>query len=465
MHRGIKTVESSFVWFHRVIDAIVPVIFLIMTTRLHSVPWHDRYSIMGLIGGLLFILFAQATGTYTNWRGRAYTSSIKLIIQSWMLTWMVLIVIAFIYKDTHNFSRYSVILWAIVTPLVFISYRLLIRIILARYREHSGNARNIAIIGAGKVGQHIASFIQSNHWLGYNIVAYFDDNISLHNTDINNVNVIGDLDQIADLAQTGLFDEIYICLPLRAELKIKKLLNQLTDTTITVKYIPDFFTFDLMHAKWSELNGVPVISVFDTPLGGRGAQIVKRLEDIVISNIIIILISPILLAIALGVKLSSPGPVLFKQKRYGMNGKEINVYKFRSMTTQDNGKNIKQAIKGDSRITPFGAFIRRTSLDELPQFFNVLQGKMSIVGPRPHAVAHNEEYRRLIPKYMQRHLVKPGITGWAQINGWRGETDTLEKMENRVNFDLHYINNWSLWLDIKIILITTVKGFIHKNAY
>jgi putative colanic acid biosynthesis UDP-glucose lipid carrier transferase len=169
--------------------------------------------------------------------------------------------------------------------------------------------------------------------------------------------------------------------------------------------------------------------------------------------------------LAIGVKLSSAGPVLFKQKRYGINGKEINVYKFRSMTTQDNGSIIKQAIKGDPRITKFGAFIRRTSLDELPQFYNVLQGNMSIAGPRPHAVAHNEEYRQLIPKYMQRHLVKPGITGWAQINGWRGETDTLDKMENRINYDLYYINNWSLWLDIKIILITIIKGFVNKNAY
>ena len=181
--------------------------------------------------------------------------------------------------------------------------------------------------------------------------------------------------------------------------------------------------------------------------------------------IILIMISPVLIAVALGVKLSSPGPVLFKQNRYGINGQPINVYKFRSMTSQDNGNIIKQATKKDIRITAFGAFIRKTSLDELPQFYNVIQGRMSIVGPRPHAVAQNEEYRKLIPKYMQRHLVKPGITGWAQINGWRGETDTLHKMKKRIDFDLHYINTWPLWLDITIIILTTVKGFINKNAY
>jgi putative colanic acid biosynthesis UDP-glucose lipid carrier transferase len=220
-----------------------------------------------------------------------------------------------------------------------------------------------------------------------------------------------------------------------------------------------------MHAKMQEIKGMPVFSVFDTPLSSKSSQVLKRIEDVLLSIIILVLISPILLVIAIAIKLTSKGPVIFKQKRYGLNGKEIKVYKFRSMTTQDNGTVVKQATKNDSRITPLGAFLRKTSLDELPQFINVLQGKMSIVGPRPHAVAHNEEYRKIVPKYMQRHLVKPGITGWAQINGWRGETDSLEKMEKRIEFDLHYINSWNLWLDIKIILLTVFKGFINKNAY
>ncbi|MCW8886176.1 MAG: exopolysaccharide biosynthesis polyprenyl glycosylphosphotransferase, partial [Motiliproteus sp.] len=177
------------------------------------------------------------------------------------------------------------------------------------------------------------------------------------------------------------------------------------------------------------------------------------------------LISPLLLVIYLAIRSTSKGPAIFKQRRYGISGEEIKVYKFRSMTVQDDGVEVKQASKGDFRITPIGAFLRRTSLDELPQFFNVLQGRMSIVGPRPHAVAHNEQYRTLIGGYMKRHLVKPGITGWAQVNGWRGETDTLNKMEKRVEYDLYYIENWSLWFDLKIILLTVFKGFVHKNAY
>ena len=465
MLHGIKIIESSFVWFHRIIDSVLPISILFAITNAYPVQWQDHYIITGVLGGLLFILSAQSVGVYDNWRGLSYFSSIKLILSSWILTWMALIVLAFLYKDTSSFSRIVISSWGLLTPLTLISYRLLIRSSLASYRQHTNHATNIGIAGAGKVGQHIANIIQTNKWLGYNITAYFDDAPELLNTEINGVPIIGNLDTIVQAANNNIIDELYICLPLRAELKIKRLLNQLTDTTAIVKYIPDLFTFDLMHAKWTEINGVPIISVFDTPLSGKTAQLIKRTEDIILSIIRLIMISPVLIAVALGVKLSSPGPVLFKQNRYGINGQPINVYKFRSMTSQDNGNIIKQATKKDIRITAFGAFIRKTSLDELPQFYNVIQGRMSIVGPRPHAVAHNEEYRKLIPKYMQRHLVKPGITGWAQINGWRGETDTLHKMKKRIDFDLHYINTWSLWLDIKIIILTTVKGFINKNAY
>lgn len=465
MLRAIRPDHSGFVWLHRVTDILLPTSLLLALTVLLNIPWQERYLTMGLLGGFVFVIASQMVGVYRSWRGRSLFASAKLILNAWLLTWATLIVIAFLYKDSENFSRLAVTLWAIITPIILIGYRVALRTILAKYRMHGNNTKTIAIIGAGKVGQHIANIIQTNPWLGYRVCAFYDDNTELHDTQINDIPVKGCTNKIGDIVNQNQYSEIYICLPLRAEHKIKQILNELTDTTSVVKFVPDLFTFDLMHAKTSELKGIPVFSVYDTPLSSTSNQIIKRLEDVIFSSIILVLISPILLWIAFMVKRSSPGPVLFKQKRYGLNGKEIRVYKFRSMTTQDNGPVIKQAIQNDPRVTPFGAFIRRTSLDELPQFINVLQGKMSIVGPRPHAVAHNEEYRKLVPKYMQRHLVKPGITGWAQINGWRGETDTLEKMEKRVQFDLHYINNWSLWLDIRIIILTLFKGFINKNAY
>lgn len=228
--------------------------------------------------------------------------------------------------------------------------------------------------------------------------------------------------------------------------------------------IPDIFTFNILQSRTEEVNGIPVVPLFDTPINGIN-MVLKRLEDIIFSFIIILLISPLLVFIALAVKISSPGPVIFKQIRYGMDGKPIKVWKFRSMTVMENDTSIKQATKNDVRVTKVGKILRQTSLDELPQFFNVLTGGMSIVGPRPHAVAHNEQYRNLIEGYMLRHKVKPGITGWAQINGWRGETDTVDKMQKRVKYDLEYIREWSIWLDLKIIFLTIFKGFINKSAY
>ncbi|WP_221016031.1 undecaprenyl-phosphate glucose phosphotransferase, partial [Klebsiella pneumoniae] len=259
-------------------------------------------------------------------------------------------------------------------------------------------------------------------------------------------------------------DRIYIALSMKDEQIIKDLVSKLTDTTCSVLLIPDVFTFNILQSRTEEINGVPVVPLFDTPLSGIN-MLFKRLEDIVVSSIILVLISPVLIGIALAVKFSSPGPIIFRQIRYGMDGKPIKVWKFRSMTVMENDDKVIQATKNDVRVTKVGRFLRSTSLDELPQFFNVLFGQMSVVGPRPHAVSHNEQYRSLIQGYMLRHKVKPGITGLAQINGWRGETDTLEKMEKRIEYDLLYIRGWSIWLDLKIIFLTIFKGFINKSAY
>jgi putative colanic acid biosynthesis UDP-glucose lipid carrier transferase len=251
---------------------------------------------------------------------------------------------------------------------------------------------------------------------------------------------------------------------LRAEARVGEVLRALADTTATVYLMADFFTYDLLHARWTELGSLPIVSIYDSPFRGAGGWL-KRLEDLVLGSLIVLLIAPLLLLISLAVKLGSQGPIFFRQRRYGLNGREIRVLKFRSMTVCEDGPPIKQATKDDKRITPIGRFLRRTSLDELPQFLQVITGEMSIVGPRPHAVAHNEEYRALIHGYMLRHKVKPGITGWAQVNGWRGETDDIVKMEKRVQHDLEYIQNWHLLWDLKIILLTLVGTKKSHNAY
>jgi putative colanic acid biosynthesis UDP-glucose lipid carrier transferase len=249
-----------------------------------------------------------------------------------------------------------------------------------------------------------------------------------------------------------------------ANVRIDSILKVLGDSTVDVHIIPDMFTYNLLQARMGLVGSTQTISVYDSPMKG-GSSLLKRIEDIVLASIILCIIVIPMLIISIVVKLTSKGPVIFKQNRYGMDGKKIKIWKFRSMTTQDNGDVVKQATKGDARITPLGAFLRRTSLDERPQFFNVLQGDMSIVGPRPHAASHNELYRKKISYYMLRHRMKPGITGWAQVSGWRGETDTDEKMETRIKYDLHYIRNWSLWFDFKIVIFTIFRGFVGNTVY
>jgi putative colanic acid biosynthesis UDP-glucose lipid carrier transferase len=276
--------------------------------------------------------------------------------------------------------------------------------------------------------------------------------------------VLGSLGELAQYVKTHRVDLIYLTLPMASQPRILKLLEELRDTTASIYFAPDIFLFDLIQARMDAIGGVPVVAVCETPFYGLSG-LIKRASDIVLASAALVLILPVMLAIAIGIKATSPGPVLFTQRRYGLDGREIIVYKFRTMTVLEDGNVVRQATRDDSRVTRFGAFLRRYSLDELPQFVNVLQGRMSVVGPRPHAVAHNEMYRKLIKGYMIRHKVKPGITGWAQVNGLRGETDTLEKMRARIEYDLSYLRNWSLQLDLQIVLKTALVVLRTQNAY
>jgi putative colanic acid biosynthesis UDP-glucose lipid carrier transferase len=266
------------------------------------------------------------------------------------------------------------------------------------------------------------------------------------------------------VAKKGDIDIVYITLALKAEDRIAQIIAELSDTTVSVYYVPDFFGFDLLRSQWSSVGNIAVVSIYDSPFYGIDGFF-KRLFDVVFSLIALVVIAIPMVIIAMLVKYTSAGPVFFKQRRFGLDGQEITVWKFRSMTVAENGAKVTQVQRNDARVTKLGGFLRKTSLDELPQFINVLQGRMSVVGPRPHAVAHNELYRKQIKGYMLRHKVKPGITGLAQISGFRGETDTLDKMEGRIKYDLKYIGQWSMVLDAKIILLTILRGFSGKDVY
>jgi putative colanic acid biosynthesis UDP-glucose lipid carrier transferase len=457
----LRSIDSSFVWLHRFVDTLIPPTILFLLSQNSGIDWNNLYQNAAILSGFLLPIMCQLCSVYHSWRGRSLFEGSRIIFQSWLMTWALLIIFAFLFKVSSQYSRIVLSEWFLLTPIILIGYRIAIRTLLANLYTAGKFVKKVVIYGSGEPYERLSTIFNSNSRLGYELVNIYDDlPPGTTSSDLK-----GGLKILLDDAKNGLFQTLYIALPASRESEIKFLLNELSDTAVSVKYLPDLFSFDLIHSSMTAVGGLPIINIYDAPLDDPFSAMIKRLVDIILSFLTLLLISPFLLFIAIGIKLSSPGPAIFKQLRYGLNGDEINIYKFRSMTTQENGSVIKQASKNDPRLTRFGSFLRRTSLDELPQFINVLQGKMSIVGPRPHAVAHNEEYRKLVPKYMQRHLVKPGITGWAQVNGWRGQTDTLEKMQKRVEFDLFYINHWSLWMDVRIIILTVFVGFINKNAY
>ncbi len=327
----------------------------------------------------------------------------------------------------------------------------------------AGHHQRAVIVGASHAGLAVADRLQRSRRAGKRLLGFFDDRHAGRHAR-SGIQHLGPIRELADYVRGHDVDVIYIALPMSSQPRILQLLDELRDTTVSIYFVPDFFMTDLIQARLDDLGGLPVVAVCESPFTGVNG-VFKQAFDFVVAALILTLISPLLVAIAIAVKLTSPGPILFRQHRYGLDGERILVYKFRSMTVCENGDSVTQARANDVRVTPLGAFLRRTSLDELPQFINVLQGRMSVVGPRPHAVAHNETYRKLIKGYMVRHKVRPGITGWAQVNGCRGETETLDKMKRRVDYDLEYLRNWSFLLDVRIILRTV--GLMRKdpNAY
>ncbi|HUP30753.1 MAG TPA: undecaprenyl-phosphate glucose phosphotransferase [Usitatibacter sp.] len=391
-------------------------------------------------------------------RGTSAGAIARDVLTGWILMVGLLLMLGWATRTVGSFDERVLVVWVAMTPMVLFSAHMLAPVILPRIMAAEGVKRVAVVAGAGSLGRKLAERVAGTPYLGVQVAGFFDDRSPERLKDLPADKLLGTVEQLADYVKTHHVDMIYLALPMASQPRITKLLDQLCDTTASVYFAPDIFLFDLIQARMDTIGGIPVLAVCETPFYGVNG-LVKRISDIVLASLILVLISPLLLAVAIGVKMSSPGPALFRQRRYGLDGREITVYKFRSMRVTEDGPVVKQATRDDPRVTRFGAFIRRTSLDELPQFVNVLQGRMSIVGPRPHAVAHNEMYRKLIKSYMIRHKVKPGITGWAQVNGLRGETETVEKMKARIEYDLDYLRHWSLRLDLQIIWKTIFVVF------
>jgi putative colanic acid biosynthesis UDP-glucose lipid carrier transferase len=383
---------------------------------------------------------------------------------NWLTIAFLLLFFAYAAQYLKYFSPNAIVAWLWFTPVSLVAANLLLRFAAPALIVMQGPRRRAVIAGMNEQGLMLARTIWQNKFISTEIAGFFEDRDPDRQAHDDRFPLLGSLNALPQFVRLHHINIIYLSLPMANQPRILNILDELKDTTASIYFVPDTFMTDLIQGNMGQIDGIPVVAVCETPFQGING-LLKRASDIVFSICILILISPLLLFIALAVKFTSPGPVIFKQRRYGLDGKEILVYKFRSMSVCEDGNKIVQAQKQDNRITPLGAFLRKSSLDELPQFLNVLQGRMSVVGPRPHAVAHNELYRKQIKGYMIRHKVKPGITGWAQVNGLRGETDTLEKMKDRIDFDLDYLRNWSLRFDTHIIFKTVLVVFKDQNAY
>lgn len=386
------------------------------------------------------------------------------ILLRWFVLLAVLLGIGYVTKFSEEFSRRVVLTWAVLTPVPLVIVLLVLDAAMRRLMFSSGNVRSAVVAGYNEVSEALAARLQQHPEMCISIDGFFDDRSSERLGVEEDARMLGRLSDLAEYVNTHKAEVIFIALPMRHVQRVLDLLDDLRDTTASIYYVPDIFVFDLIQSRTGDIVGMPVVAMCETPFSGyRG--VVKRLMDLSFSIIGMVLLLPLFAVVSVLVKLSSPGPIIFRQRRYGLDGHEIHIYKFRTMTVTEDGGTIRQATRDDKRITAVGRFLRRYSIDELPQLMNVALGNMSLVGPRPHAVAHNEEYRKLIKGYMIRHKVLPGITGLAQINGCRGETARLEDMRRRIEFDLEYLRRWSPGLDLKILFKTVLQLAGDRKAY
>ncbi len=450
-------------FFQRVLDPLIIMTSLYFCTALLGQSFNGYSLVLMTLAYFFSAAVYQQWDPYRSWRtGGSVWVFARDVLVGWLITAGALIVLGRISGMQRHYDPQVIVTWLVVTPLILLVGHQAARKLTMGTRDDE--RRSVVIVGANPVSVRFADGIARNPSLMMQVHGYFDDRAEDRQPQGRKEPLLGAMNDIAAYVRTHQIKMIFISQPISAQPRIRKLVDDLQDTTASVYFLPDIYVFDLMQARFDTVGGMPVIGICESPFTGFNSM-VKRASDLVLGGIIQLGLLPIMAVIALAVKLSSPGPIIFKQRRYGLYGEQIIVYKFRSMTVAEDGATVVQAKKNDQRVTKVGGFLRRTSLDELPQFINVLQGRMSIVGPRPHAVAHNEQYRKLIKGYMLRHKVKPGITGWAQVNGLRGETETLDKMEARIHYDLDYLRNWSLFLDLWIILRTVQVVAKRENAH
>jgi len=459
---GVSTADPSIVF---VIKSLLNPVIVVLTLLACMNMWDESLqgpyflvAVLGFLGAADFLGVGQL-GNRKNWR-HALRCLAEITLRCLLLAgaiWTLL----HISGLADRFDSRVLTAWVLFTPAAIWCAQWGAQSLLLRPGEP---LRRAVIVGVTEMGLRLESALCDDPLLRMKVVGYFEDRSPDRVPPGKSSHLLGTSADLVDYVLRNDINVVYVTLPMSRDSRVLRMLEALRDSTVSIYFVPDLFVFNLIQGRFDHISGIPLVAVCESPFFGiRG--LTKRLCDMTIAGLGVLIVSPLLIVLAIGVRLDSRGSVVFKQKRYGLDGKEITVYKFRSMTVSEDGRTRHVAAsRGDARVTTFGAFIRKTSLDELPQLFNVLEGSMSIVGPRPHPVAMNEQYRRLIPSYMVRHKVKPGITGWAQVNGYRGGDD-LESMRRRIDFDLEYLRHWSLWLDLVILLKTMTLVLGDKRAY
>ncbi len=417
----------------------------------------------GIVYGLIVsLVIYPKCGIYQVWRGSSEWNEIKAIFISWSALFLSLTGLAFLLKESAEYSRLWAVSWYALGLMLWTLERMIVRFTLRKIRKKGHNIRRIVIIGTGKTAEKTAKTLNASKWAGLLVKGFYTSDNQQNNDNEKHLTapILGSTDNLlADLSK-GDIDQVWIALPSEQAVKTHKIIQLLDATTVDIRLVPDVYQLQLLNHSVTVINDLPVINLCMSPMQG-GNRLIKAIEDKTIAFLILIIISPLILIISVMIKLTSPGPVFYRQERIGWNGKPFNIIKFRSMPVDNEKLSTTWGNAKNKQTTKTGRFIRKTSLDELPQFINVLKGEMSVVGPRPERTLYVSQLKYDIPNYMKKHKVKAGITGLAQIHGWRGDTD----LSKRIEYDLAYIENWSLYLDLKIIFITIFKGFISKNAY
>ena len=460
--RGTSLVAPVLLWLMDALPAVMAGVMFYPLTQIYDVQYDRPFLVLSILAAVFTLAVLPRNQTSQVVSARLELATV--LLWRWAMLVACLLALGYVTKFSEQYSRRVVVTWVLVTPVLLVLLQLMLQSITRALLMDATHARRAIIVGCTAASLELARRLGIHTELGISVAGFFDDRGSDRLGCSRQIPLLGRFADVFAFVTRRDIDVIFIAIPPGQVPRMRGLVHELGDTTASIYFVPDVSGFDTIQQRTSEILGFPVVAMCETPFHGyRG--LLKRLMDVTLAGIGIVVLSPLLLGIAWGVRRSSPGPVLFRQRRYGLDGREIQVYKFRTMTVCEDGAHVMQAQRFDQRVTPLGRHLRRWSLDELPQLINVLQGTMSLVGPRPHAVAHNEEYRKLIKRYMVRHKVLPGITGLAQVRGCRGETARVEDMEARVVFDLEYMRNWSPFMDLQILVATIFVVFRTDRAY